>query len=55
MKCRFYGREGNGTLQFSGPNGSRNFDINVYDHRWKTDEPGTVITSSGTVKDQTNE
>ncbi|CAN5835155.1 hypothetical protein BH11VER1_BH11VER1_05080 [soil metagenome] len=38
-KCRFYGREGNGTMKFTGPQGSRNFEINVYDHRWKTDEP----------------
>ncbi len=38
-KCRFYGREGNGTMRFTGPKGSRNFEINVYDHRWKTDEP----------------
>lgn len=42
MKCRFYGREGNGRLSFTGPLGSRNFDINVYDHRWRTDEPVTV-------------
>lgn len=38
MNCRFYGREGNGLFKFAGPNGSRNFDINVYDHRWKTDD-----------------
>lgn len=37
--CRFYGREGNGVMRFIGPHGSRNFEINVYDHRWKTDEP----------------
>ncbi|MEY4483155.1 MAG: hypothetical protein RL693_607 [Verrucomicrobiota bacterium] len=41
-KCRFYGREGTGTLRFAGPNGSRNFEINVYDHRWKTDEPSVT-------------
>lgn len=38
MKCRFYGREGNGFFRFSGPLGTRKFDINVYDHRWKADE-----------------
>lgn len=37
MKTRFYGREGNGYLRFIGPQGSRNFDINVYDHRWTDD------------------
>ena len=37
-KARFYGREGRGRLRFSGPKGSRNFDVNVYDHRWK-EEP----------------
>ena len=37
LKARFYGREGNGYLRFKGPQGSRNFDINVYDHRWSDD------------------
>ena len=37
-KARFYGREGSGYLRFSGPNGARKFDVNVYDHRWK-EEP----------------
>jgi hypothetical protein len=37
MKARFYGREGNGYLRFKGPQGSRNFEINVYDHRWTDD------------------
>jgi hypothetical protein len=37
-KARFYGREGRGHLRFSGPQGSRKFDVNVYDHRWK-EEP----------------
>ncbi len=37
-KARFYGREGRGHLRFTGPQGSRKFDVNVYDHRWK-DEP----------------
>jgi len=41
-KCRFYGREGNGFLHFTGPKGSRKFDINVYDHRWKTDAPAAT-------------
>ncbi|HSJ02364.1 MAG TPA: hypothetical protein VK956_07915, partial [Verrucomicrobium sp.] len=50
-KCRFYGREGNGTVRFSGPNGSRNFDINVYDHRWTTDKPeaGNAETPTATI------
>lgn len=43
MKCRFYGREGNGTLSFTGPLGSRKFEINVYDHRWKTDDPVVIF------------
>ena len=37
-KARFYGREGRGHLRFTGPNGARKFDVNVYDHRWK-EEP----------------
>lgn len=37
-KARFYGREGRGHLRFTGPHGARNFDVNVYDHRWK-EEP----------------
>jgi hypothetical protein len=37
-KARFYGREGRGHLRFFGPKGSRKFDVNVYDHRWK-EEP----------------
>ncbi len=36
---RFYGREGKGFLHFKGPLGSRNIDLNVYDHRWKVDPP----------------
>jgi hypothetical protein len=50
MKCRFYGREGNGRFSFTGPNGSRNIDVNVYDHRWKTDEDSAnanVTATSG--------
>ncbi|OYW76821.1 MAG: hypothetical protein B7Z37_07105 [Verrucomicrobia bacterium 12-59-8] len=36
-KARFYGREGRGHLRFFGPTGSRKFDVNVYDHRWKAE------------------
>ena len=35
-ECRFYGREGKGHLRFLGPYGSRNIELNVYDHRWNT-------------------
>jgi hypothetical protein len=35
---RLYGREGTGKVRFGGPHGSRNFDINVYDHRWTADD-----------------
>lgn len=38
-KFRTYGREGRGTMKFTGPDGTRNFEINAYDHRWKTDAP----------------
>ncbi len=37
-KARFYGREGRGHLRFTGPQGARKIDVNVYDHRWK-EEP----------------
>ncbi|MFN0077843.1 MAG: hypothetical protein ACKVY0_15410 [Prosthecobacter sp.] len=43
-KARFYGREGRGHLRFIGPYGARNFDINVYDHRWK-EEPRKPTTA----------
>ena len=43
-KARFYGREGSGHLRFSGPNGARKFDVNVYDHRWK-EEPSNPETA----------
>jgi hypothetical protein len=33
-QARFYGREGKGFLRLSGPTGSRNFEVNIYDHRW---------------------
>ena len=47
MKCRFYGREGNGVIRFSGPTGSRNFDIRVYDHRWRTEDGPRISVSGG--------
>lgn len=37
-KARFYGREGRGYLRLSGPHGTRNIDVNVYDHRWKVNK-----------------
>jgi len=41
-KARFYGREGRGHLRFTGPYGARNFDVNVYDHRWKKEPRQTT-------------
>jgi len=38
-QCRFYGREGKGFLHLIGPTGSRNIDLNIYDHRWKVPKP----------------
>jgi hypothetical protein len=38
-KFRTYGREGRGSLKFTGPHGTRNFEINAFDHRWKIDAP----------------
>lgn len=38
-QCRFYGREGKGHLHFVGPTGSRNIELNVYDHRWTPVKP----------------
>lgn len=38
-KARIYGREAKANISFKGPHGSRNFEINVYDHRWKVDQP----------------
>ena len=46
---RTYGREGRGTLKFTGPKGSRNFEINAYDHRWKTDPPPDKTTPTTQV------
>lgn len=40
-KARINGREGTGYLKIIGPTGSRNFEINVLDHRWKVDPPPT--------------
>jgi hypothetical protein len=44
-KGRFYGREGRGKLEIIGPFGSRNFEINVFDHRWKVDPPSNLPPS----------
>ncbi len=38
-KGRLHGREGAGFLNISGPQGSRNIEVNVLDHRWKVDPP----------------
>jgi|GEM_PF-665619 len=43
-KFRLYGREGNGHVLFTGPQGSRKFEINVFDHRWTTDEKPLTTT-----------
>lgn len=43
-KARFHGREGTGFLKIAGPYGSRNFEINVLDHRWKVDPSDSIIT-----------
>lgn len=43
-KARFYGREGRGHLRFTGPQGARKIDVNVYDHRWK-EEPHPSATA----------
>lgn len=44
-KARFYGREGHGYLRFTGPQGARTIDVNVYDHRWK-EEPRKSETAA---------
>ncbi len=46
---RTYGREGGGTLKFTGPTGARNFEINAYDHRWKIDPPPDKTKSSNRI------
>lgn len=38
-KARFYGREGKGYLRLSSPTGTRNFDVNIFDHRWTDKKP----------------
>ncbi len=38
-KGRLHGREGSGFLNIAGPQGSRNIEVNVLDHRWKVDKP----------------
>ncbi|MCB1226117.1 MAG: hypothetical protein KDK99_09935 [Verrucomicrobiales bacterium] len=43
--ARFYGREGKGNLRVVGPTGSRNIDVNVYDHRLQPDPPKTTAAS----------
>lgn len=48
---RFYGREGKGFLRFKGPSGARNFDVNVFDHRWK-DEPQNKSANDDSVAGQ---
>lgn len=48
---RFYGREGKGFLRFKGPSGARNFDVNVFDHRWK-DEPKNKSANDESVAGQ---
>lgn len=47
-KARFHGREGRGHLRFSGPQGARNLEVNVYDHRWR-EEPrkSDVVRTQG--------
>lgn len=45
---RLYDREGNGSVRFTGPQGSRHFEINVYDHRWTTDQPQSQPDSIAT-------
>jgi len=47
---RLYGREGKGQLSFKGPAGSRNFEVNVFDHRWKTDDEKEKPTIASDAK-----
>jgi hypothetical protein len=47
-KARFYGREGRGYLRLSGPHGTRNIEVNVFDHRWKVNKKNPP-TSSATL------
>jgi hypothetical protein len=48
-KGRFHGREGNGYLKIFGPTGSRQFEINVLDHRWKVDPTRVQAQGSPTA------
>jgi hypothetical protein len=41
--ARFYGREGRGKLHLTGPDGSRNIEVNVFDRRWKASSSSTSI------------
>jgi hypothetical protein len=41
--ARFYGREGRGKLHLTGPHGTRNIEVNVFDRRWKTSSSSTSI------------
>jgi hypothetical protein len=45
-KARFYGREGRGELHLQGPQGSRNIDVNVFDHRWNVKKKPAAKTTS---------
>jgi hypothetical protein len=42
-KARLHGREGTGHLRIAGPSGSRNFEVNVLDHRWKVDPTDSIL------------
>lgn len=48
-KGRFHGREGSGFLKIFGPTGSRQFDVNVLDHRWKVDPPAEPAVATPAV------
>ncbi len=44
-EARFYGREGRGHLRLSGPYGTRNIEVNVFDHRWKVNKKPSANSS----------
>ena len=46
--ARFYGREGKAAIHITGPTGSRNFDVNIYDHRLKVDKPASPTEQAAT-------
>lgn len=48
-KGRFHGREGSGFLKIFGPTGSRQFEVNVLDHRWKVDPPAVTASENPPV------